>query len=193
MASFLLSSPFTRSFPHFSFLDNLHCSSKRISWHQTSLLELHRLFMEWSDGFLPLPLAFSHTHKHTLAYWTIELGPNPAEILITSLPSPRRAKTTRINMWPVFFYSAASRLPAQQGGADHRDTMPFAHWWHLQTGQSEPDKISSSPMGADIRVMQRLQSIKIQTCLINHYRLFLSTVGFVQIGEPSQPDSVLVR
>lgn len=103
MASFLLSSPFTRSFPHFSFLDNLHCSSKRISWHQTSLLELHRLFMEWSDGFLPLPLAFSHTHKHTLAYWTIELGPNPAEILITSLPSPRRAKTTRINMWPVFF------------------------------------------------------------------------------------------
>lgn len=116
MASFLLSSPFTRSFPHFSFLDNLHCSPKRISWHQTSLLELHRLFMEWSDGFLPLPLAFSHTHKHTLAYWTIELGPNPAEILITSLPSPRRAKTTRINMWPVFFLFCSVQAPCTTGG-----------------------------------------------------------------------------
>lgn len=42
-------------------------------------------------------------------------------------------------------------------------------------------------MGANIRVMQRLQSIKIQTLLINRYRPFLSTVSFVQIGEPAQP------
>lgn len=118
--------------------------------------------------------------------------PKPQRSLSPLFPLPRGLKQHGSTCGPYLLCSVLALHNG--GGGSNAEQIPEITQHQLSDGIFRTTHHSLRKRllrQYNICVMQRLQSIKMQTFLINCHQLLLSPVSMLQIGE--QPESVLVK